>query len=211
MSNVETEIEAEEVQHLRLQRRRGAVLEQALLDAAWEELQEVGYYNLTFDGVATRAGTSKAVLYRRWGNRLELVHAALLTHQPLISGWRFSTGSLRGDVIALLEHIAAGATERQPDIVLGMLTDAISGGVQRDFLEEQIHQTNIVAMSGILEQAEARGEVILSEIPLRVITLPLDLFRHEMLITGRPATRDAIEQIVDEIFLPLVMPVMRGE
>jgi AcrR family transcriptional regulator len=176
-----------------------------LLDAVWEELRAVGYYHLTFDGVAARAGTSKAVLYRRWINRLELVRAALRMHRPLISGTLPNTGSLRGDVIALLEHIALGLNELQPDIVWGILTDAISSSAQSDILQGQVHQTNAAAMERILEQAEVRGEVRSGDIPPRVMTVPFDLARHEMVMTGRPATTEAIVQIVDEIFLPLVM------
>ena len=59
------------------QRRRGAALEEALLDAAWSELSERGYDDMTIDAVAVRAGTSRAVLYRRWPNKQELVLAAL--------------------------------------------------------------------------------------------------------------------------------------
>ena len=45
-------------------RRRGTALEAALLEAAWDELSEVGYAALTMEGVAARARTSRAVLYR---------------------------------------------------------------------------------------------------------------------------------------------------
>jgi AcrR family transcriptional regulator len=199
------------------QRRRGAALEQALLDAAWEELKEVGYYNLTFDSVAARAGTSKAVLYRRWANRLELTQAAMRAHRPLLSGQTPDTGSLRGDVIAQLEGMMMGLNDLQPDIVWGMLMDAITDDArqayiretltndsQRTFLLRRVRETNIAAMTAVLKQAEARGEVRLDAIPQRVITLPLDLARHELLLTGRPVTHEAISEIVDEMFLPLV-------
>src|SRR5580704_17603611 len=63
-------------------RRRGEALETALLDAAWEELQAVGYAGLTTEAVADRAGTSRAVIYRRWPKRAELVIAALRVHRP---------------------------------------------------------------------------------------------------------------------------------
>jgi AcrR family transcriptional regulator len=46
-------------------RRRGAELEQAILDAAWEQLIAEGYEHFTIDTVAARARTSKPVLYRR--------------------------------------------------------------------------------------------------------------------------------------------------
>jgi len=57
-------------------RRRGSALDDALLDAAWAELQEAGYAGLTMEGVAQRAGTSRPVLARRWPNRPQLVIAA---------------------------------------------------------------------------------------------------------------------------------------
>jgi AcrR family transcriptional regulator len=46
-------------------------LEQALLDAAWAQLVEQGYATFTMDAVAARAGTSRAVLYRRWSDKQE--------------------------------------------------------------------------------------------------------------------------------------------
>src|ERR1700685_1894437 len=67
-------------------RRRGAALEHALLDAAWQELQESGYAKLTMERVADRAGTSRAVIYRRWRSRPDLVIAAMRHHQPVLSG-----------------------------------------------------------------------------------------------------------------------------
>jgi AcrR family transcriptional regulator len=58
-------------------RRRGEALEDALLDAAWDELVEVGYGRFTIDGVAARAGTSRPVIYRRWPVRSDLAIAAV--------------------------------------------------------------------------------------------------------------------------------------
>ena len=85
------------------QRRRGRALEEALLDAAWAELTERGYDDMTIDAVAVRAGTSRAVLYRRWPDKQELVLAALLYEAAKDMVVAPDTGSLRGDVIALLQ------------------------------------------------------------------------------------------------------------
>ncbi|HKB49683.1 MAG TPA: helix-turn-helix domain-containing protein, partial [Ktedonobacterales bacterium] len=63
-------------------RRRGATLERAILHATWEELVAVGYANLTMERVAAHAGTSRAVLYRRWRSRPELVLAAIRQQAP---------------------------------------------------------------------------------------------------------------------------------
>src|SRR5271154_4252734 len=83
-------------------RRRGGGLGHAPLDAGWAELQAAGYAGLTMEAVADRAGTSRAVLYRRWRNRAELVLAVIRRHRPLLSGEIPDTGTLRGDVLALL-------------------------------------------------------------------------------------------------------------
>jgi AcrR family transcriptional regulator len=53
-------------------RRRGTALEDAILDAAWTELIEHGYANLTLESVAKRSGTSRPVLARRWPNRTSI-------------------------------------------------------------------------------------------------------------------------------------------
>src|ERR1700678_3534663 len=107
-------------------RRRGEALEAALLDAAWAELQAVGYASLTFEAVADRAGTSRAVLYRRWRNRTELVIAAMRRHRPVISGEVPDTGGLRGDVLALLSRMSARVSDIGLETVYGVLGDYLT-------------------------------------------------------------------------------------
>ena len=63
-------------QQKRKSRRRGTELEDALLTAAWQQLQEEGYQKLTIEGIAAAAGTTKTVLYRRWPKKALIVVAA---------------------------------------------------------------------------------------------------------------------------------------
>ncbi len=49
----------------------------------------------------------------------------------------------------------------------------------------------------------ARGELGPETPPGRVISLPFDLFRHEVLMTMAPIAPETITQIVDDMFLPL--------
>src|SRR6201994_968467 len=58
-------------------RRRGKQLEDALYEATLAELAAVGYGGLTMEGIAARARTGKAALYRRWSSKHDLVHATL--------------------------------------------------------------------------------------------------------------------------------------
>ncbi|OBF18831.1 TetR/AcrR family transcriptional regulator [Mycobacterium kubicae] len=186
------------------QRRRGRALENALLAAAWDELNERGYDNFTVDGVAARACTSRAVLYRRWPGKPELVHAALvaaMTKDPLTVP---DTGSLRGDVIDLLRQ----ANSQRGHLAVTVMTRL--GGFYRDTgtniaeLRNTLEGEPGTTMDKLIARAVARGEIRPDQITGRVAQLPTDLLRHDVLFTLAPLTDEAIEEIVDAVFLPLV-------
>ena len=50
--------------------------------AAYAELTEVGYTAFCVEGVAARARTGKASIYRRWPSKNELILDALCAHLP---------------------------------------------------------------------------------------------------------------------------------
>jgi AcrR family transcriptional regulator len=186
-------------------RRRGAALEAVLLDAAWDELQAGGYANLTMEAVADRAGTSRAVLYRRWHNRPELVIAAIRRHRPMLSGEVPDTGSLRGDVLALLSRMSDRMAEIGPETVYGVLGDYFADADLFSRVQDQVLQIGAGVMATILGRAEARGEARADISPMTA-TLPTDLFRNRMFLTRNSPSGEVIAEIVDEIFLPLVRP-----
>ncbi|WCB38671.1 TetR/AcrR family transcriptional regulator [Gordonia polyisoprenivorans] len=106
-------------------RRRGAELDAAIFDAVLTELRDVGFADLTVEGVARRAGTSKAVLYRRWSTKLEMVITALANTRladitPPDTG--SLAGDLRGTILELLERLAAQGRE----VALGIMAGAAS-------------------------------------------------------------------------------------
>jgi AcrR family transcriptional regulator len=186
-------------------RRRGEALEHALLDAAWAELQSVGYPALTIEAVADRAGTSRAVLYRRWRNRPELVIAAMRRHRPLLSGEIPDTGSLRGDVLALLRRMSSRLAEIGPETVYGLLGDYLSDAGLFSRSQEQFMHIPAGVMATILKRAADRGEAR-ADVTERVATLPTALFRNELFQARTPPSEGTLVEIVDEVFLPLVRP-----
>jgi AcrR family transcriptional regulator len=186
-------------------RRRGAALESALLDAAWDELQSVGYPGLTMEAVADRAGTSRAVLYRRWRSRPLLVIAAMRRHRPVLSGEVPDTGSLRGDVVALLTRTSRRITELGPETMYGLFADLFASADSLGDAHEQVLQIGTGVMTTILKRAADRGEAR-AQVTDRVARLPTDLYRHELLVSRTVPSAAVIDQIVDEVFLPLVQP-----
>lgn len=185
-------------------RRRGTVLETALLDAAWAELQDVGYARLTMEGVAERASTSRAVIYRRWPSRHELTIAALGHRQPIGPERIPDTGSLREDVLRIMQQAARRISDIGPSTVTGLLNDLIADDASHEIID-QLARGGAELMTQILARAAARGQAR-DHVPERVARLPLDLIRHELILTHRAPTSKTLQEIVDEIFLPLVKP-----
>jgi AcrR family transcriptional regulator len=186
----------------RATRRRGSELEAAILAATWDELTAVGYARLTMEGVADRAQTGKQVLYRRWRNRAELVVAAMRHRSTSLADDIPDTGELRGDLFAVLRRMRQRFDEIGPDVAHGLMSEA--GDIGPEFLAVM---TDV--MGTILERAARRGEIRIEAVTRRISTLPVDLFRHEMLLTRNPIPETAIAEIIDDVFLPLVRA--RGE
>ena len=186
------------------QRRRGHALEEALLDAAWAELTEGGYDDMTIDAVAVRAGTSRAVLYRRWPNKQELVLAVLAHQVGKDVVVMPDTGTLRGDVIALLQQ----ANKLRAGLVTLLLT-RLGGFYQQTGrsladLRAFVLGDRDAVLEEIIQRAIDRGEIAPERVTERIARVPVDLFRHEIIMTLRPLSDAAIEEIVDTIFLPLL-------
>ncbi|MFC4504140.1 MULTISPECIES: TetR/AcrR family transcriptional regulator [Streptomyces] len=178
-------------------RRRGAALEGDILDAVWDELAEVGYARLTMEGVAARARTGKQVLYRRWANRAQLVKAALPHRTGTIVDQVPDTGRLDTDVLAVLRLMVERQREIGPDVLRGLLAEAIDLDPATFGIMEGILRT-------LLERAAKRGEIPTADLPARVVTLPADLLRYEMLLSHEPVEDRTLTAIVDDVFLPLV-------
>lgn len=183
--------------------RRGEVLEDAILRAAWDVLKTRGYANTTMEAIAAKAQTSKTALYRRWHSRAELIITAIRRFAPMLSGESPDTGSLRGDVLALLRRVTVRTAAIGRDTLFGLIVEAYSYTDSEAF--QLGRQAGRDAMMAILGHAARRGEICLEKVTDRMASLPVDLLRSElMLTTNWPILDSTLDQIVDTIFLPFV-------
>lgn len=89
-------------------RPRDRQREAAILATVMDLVSEKGFDALSFEEVARRARCSKATLYRRWDTKQEMVVAAIkATAASGAAPSPVDTGSLRGDLLALLERLEA--------------------------------------------------------------------------------------------------------
>ena len=191
-------------------RRRGAELEDALLVAAWDELAEVGFAKLTMESVADRARTGIAVLYRRWSGKDDLVLAAIRhynqTHRPEIP----DTGNLRDDLVTLLTNI--NAARRDFAALIGATFAGLNdnAGLTPEDVRLNLRGSVPWSYEVVFQRAHDRGEIDLAQIPQDVLDLPLQLMRHDILMTFKPVSHERIRSIVDDIFWPLATKEVRG-
>lgn len=183
-------------------RRRGTALEEAILDAGWDQLLEGGYAGFTFEAIAQRAQTGKAALYRRWQDK-ETLLLAVLAHSYLgIPSEVPDTGSLREDVLALLRSAnrLGDSAAAVLSTILGAYFDETRTAPSQ--LRARLLGDRSLAMPRIVERATERGELAIA-LPARVLALPFDLFRHELIMNLGRVPDEIIVDIVDTVFLPL--------
>lgn len=185
-------------------RRRGAELETAVLDAGWKLLSEGGYGAFTYEALAHKAQTAKQVLYRRWPTKRELLFAVLEHHGTSLPSIEVDTGNLRDDMLTLM---------RNSNFRLPELTAIMSGllGTHFDEVESTPRELRAAlfgnrpnAVEALVARAVTRSEIGTGEIPARVLALPYDLYRHEAIMTLTQLPDEALVEIVDDLWLPLV-------
>ncbi|MCV3315319.1 TetR/AcrR family transcriptional regulator [Pediococcus ethanolidurans] len=185
-------------------RRRGKELENALLTAAWEEFQEKGYNKMTMEGIAARAHTTKTVLYRRWPKKSVVLIMAFRKFGPEIRMEPTDTGSLRQDLFNLLSGPIKGFKVLVEETIRGLVAEQIGDHISDLFEGMMTPESNFrKRILVILKQAEKRGEVNLSQLSDRAITLPILMYIDEVLTTGF-LTDESLKEIIDDILIPVL-------
>ncbi|MEU9101366.1 TetR/AcrR family transcriptional regulator [Streptomyces sp. NPDC048361] len=190
--------------HRKGPRRRGEELESAILLATLDELTEVGYASLTMERVAARARTGKAAVYRRWPSRAQLVVDACKLGKVSEVDLP-DTGELRGDVLVLLRQMAAKMASPFGDLMRGLLAEMTRDPELAELIRQRIHTVRPATVQIVLERAVRRGELEAWVLTSRRATVATDLLRNQFLLFGAPLEDDFITDIVDDVYLPLLL------
>lgn len=185
-------------------RRRGAVLEGAILDAAWEELAETGWGGFTVEGVARRCGTSKAVIYRRWVNRVHLAHGMLhraISEAPVPFELE---GDIRADLLSHLRTVASFLNSPFGAAVRGVVCDELPSDIG-----SALTGATESAVSQIVDAALERGDLTRRPTAL-VLNVGHALMMAEFVQTGSPPWDDVLIAIVEEVWLPALQSTQSG-
>jgi AcrR family transcriptional regulator len=178
--------------------------EVAILDAALDLVAEVGFDGVSMDAVAARARASKATIYRHWPGKAELVADAMRCRvcTDLVAP---STGSLRGDLLVMLEMMAEGMSGTDGRLMMGLLLAKERDPDLSRLLREQLHDAKRPVWDAICEQAVAVGELTDAAAGADLLgrVLPGLAFVQHILLS-LPLDAAWRERTVDTVALPLL-------
>jgi AcrR family transcriptional regulator len=175
---------------------------EAILHAAMALVAEVGYDRVTVDALAARAGVSKPTIYRRWpGGKPEIIADAIRAKRAEGAALP-DTGSLRGDLLAMLGAIR-GTVEEDAHLLGGLVTQLrLSPELAELFREEAIADERR-RYDVLLERAAARGEISLPVTSLFADIAGSVMFTRCLIDVG-PLDQAYILELVDHVLLPIV-------
>lgn len=182
-------------------RRRGEVLERALYAATLAELTSVGYGGLTMEGIAARAHTGKAALYRRWTCKHDLVQAALIHTVPPLPEPR--TGrSARENLLAVFtahRDVLAGKTDFPG---LEIISQLIHEPELRTIFAEAVVSPRLAIIESILKTAALEGDIDDARVTPLTARIGPALINQHFMLTATPPTRRELALIVDTVIPP---------
>ncbi len=182
-------------------RRRGEVLERALYEATLAELAEVGYGGLTMEGIAARAHTGKAALYRRWCSKHDLVHAALVFALPPLPEPHSGRSARENLLMVFTAHrdILAGKTAFPGLNIIGQLMHEPE---LRAIFADAVVGPRLKLVESILRAAVEDGDLDPATITPFTARIGPALINHQSLLTGVPPNRRELAHIVDTVIPP---------
>lgn len=175
---------------------RAERVRRAVLGAASELLDEVGYDKMTVEDVANRAGVHKTTVYRRWQTKAALTADAVSLHSaesiPIPD-----TGSIAGDLQLLARQVVAnigsqGGSQRSRSIVAAAATS--------DELTEAMHAFwahRLGLSTRIVERAIERGDLPPDADANLIIEAVIGPLWLRLLLTGEPITETLADNIVE--------------
>ncbi|WP_069761601.1 TetR/AcrR family transcriptional regulator [Streptomyces sp. LUP47B] len=186
-------------------RRRGAVLERAILDAALEQLSTVGWNGLTMEGVAAGAQTGKAAVYRRWPSKEDLVADALRAGLP-----RFEEapdlGGVREDLLELCRQAREAMFSRPGFALRAVIHECDQAQAERfhAVIFNGVVEPSVRLLREIVNRGIKRGEVrpdaandyVFDAIPAMM------MYRSKM--RGSEWNDRDVEEMIDQFLLPLL-------
>lgn len=188
----------------KLGRKRDHTRDPEILDAAVDILAEIGYDGMTIDMVATRVKAGKATIYRRWPSKAELVidAVACIKSKDIDYDNLPDTGTLRGDLIAVIKPHTIEDAEKKLQVMAGLVSmlsrnPELAGTVKSAIVDPRAALTRF-----FMQRAKDRGEIA-ADVDLDTLSMvSASMVSYRVLMLRKPVDRQFLLSVIDSVVLP---------
>lgn len=185
-------------------RKRDASRDPEILNATLDVLAEYGYEGTTIDLVAARVKAGKATVYRRWASKEQLVVDAVACMKNAAFTPLPDTGSLRGDLVALIGPHSIEDGKRKLRIMAGLFSMVQTNRELAEAVRVAIVEPRTAATRALLQRAVDRGEIApVADLDM-VSAISTSMASYRMLVLGLQVNREFLISIIDGVILPAV-------
>jgi len=188
----------------KLGRKRDHTRDPEILEAAIDVLAETGFDGMTIDMVAARAKAGKATIYRRWPSKADLVLDAVVCMKAgeLNLDRLPDTGTLRGDLVAMMGPRSIEDGERKLRVMAGLINMLSSSPELADAAHAAIIEPRAAVVRLLLRRAIDRGEISADCDVDTLANLVPALTAFRVLIEKKPVDTDFLISFIDGVLLP---------
>jgi AcrR family transcriptional regulator len=177
-------------------RKRCPIAQQNILQAANKLLDEIGFDNLTIEGVAALAGVGKTTIYRHWPNKASLVMDAFLAETAPQFPYP-DTGSALKDIREQMKLVVKVLNSKYGNTVAKLI-----GGSQTDPELGEAFRVRFLALRRAESKTVLKKGIERNEIPNNIdLDMLLDVLYSplyfRLLIKHAELTESFVDQIVD--------------
>lgn len=188
----------------RLGRKRDHTRDPEILEVALDVLAETGYDGMTIDMVATRAKAGKATLYRRWPSKADLVLDAVvcMKSRDIDLDALPDTGTLRGDLIAMIKTPSIRESERKLKVMAGIASMIARSPELAAAAQSALVEPRASVNRTFFRRAIERGEIPADADVERLCMIGPAMVAYSVLMLGKPVDREFLVSTIDKIILP---------
>jgi AcrR family transcriptional regulator len=176
--------------------------DKAIYDAVLELLAEVGFDRMSLDAVAARAGVSKPTIYRRCPDGKAALVAAAVAFRRETKPAAPDTGSLRGDLLAMVRLMSEQMVENA-QLAGGLMGQLRTSAELREIFAEHVIEPERDRWRLLLERAVARGEIAAGATELFPDVGP-SLIHGRVSFGSEPLDKAFAVELVDRVLLPIL-------
>ncbi|HWH26200.1 MAG TPA: TetR/AcrR family transcriptional regulator [Pseudolysinimonas sp.] len=188
----------------KLGRKRDHTRDAEILEATLDVLAETGYDGMTIEMVAARARAGKATVYRRWPSKPELVLDAVAGMKATAVDLDAlpDTGTLRGDLLALIKAPTLRESEHKLKIMTGIISMIARNPEFAAATRAVLVEPRVSANRILFRRALDRGEISPDADIDRLCMVGPAMVAFRVLVLQQPVTREFMLSIIDGIVLP---------